>query len=52
MVVALEFFGGLRTGSDTVMAEFSDADLGVVRQFLTRMSDVLAEHREQFAGPD
>lgn len=43
--VAAEFFGGLRTPRDTVMAGFSDAELQTIRRFLTEMSRILTEHR-------
>jgi DNA-binding MarR family transcriptional regulator len=46
MAISLEFFGGLQGASDAVMAQFTDEELDAVRRFLSRMSDVLAAHRD------
>lgn len=51
MALAVEFFGPLGRRTDIVMAEFSDADLDIVRRFLGAMTAaVTAHHHEVRAG--
>ena len=46
----MDFFGGLRPLSEAVTSSFSDDDLDVVRRYLGRMSDGIAEHRRALTG--
>ncbi len=47
MALAVEFFGPLGRRSDEVMAEFSDAELNVVRRFLDGMTAALHAHQRE-----
>lgn len=45
MAVAMDFFGRLAPLQEEVMGPMSEADLAVVRRFLTGMADGIAAHR-------
>ena len=44
MTAGAEFFGSLQRELGTAMAGYSDEELGVVRRFLTEMTDVITRH--------
>jgi DNA-binding MarR family transcriptional regulator len=44
MAAGAEFFGGLQRDLVHAMAQYSAAELAVVRRFLTGMTDVITEH--------
>jgi DNA-binding MarR family transcriptional regulator len=44
MAAGAEHFGGLQRDLVAAMADYTDAELGVVRRFLTEMTEVIAEH--------
>ncbi len=46
MAAGAAWFGGLQRELVAAMAEFTDADLDVVRRFLTAMTDVIARHAQ------
>ena len=45
MTAGAAYFGGLQRGLLAAMEGFTDADLDVVRRFLTGMTDVVVSHR-------
>lgn len=45
MTAGAAFFGGLQRDLVGAMASYSDADLDVVRRFLTEMTDVIVRHQ-------
>ena len=45
MASGAAFFGGLQRDLVAAMASYSDADLAVVRQFLTEMTEVIVRHQ-------
>ena len=44
MAAGYAFFGGLQRDLVAAMGDYSDADLAVVRRFLTEMTEVVAAH--------
>jgi DNA-binding MarR family transcriptional regulator len=47
MALAIAFFGPLGRRSDTVMADFTDAELDTVRRFLAGMNAAMSAHRDE-----
>jgi DNA-binding MarR family transcriptional regulator len=45
MAAGAAFFGGLQRDLVAAMASYSDAELAVVRRFLTEMTDVIVRHQ-------
>jgi DNA-binding MarR family transcriptional regulator len=52
MALAVQFFGPLGKRTDQVMADFSDAELALVRRFLSGMQDALSSHHADVRTAD
>ena len=52
MALAVQFFGPLGKRTDQVMADFSDAELDLVRRFLQGMQDALSSHHADVRTAD
>ena len=52
MALAVQFFGPLGKRTDQAMADFSDAELDLVRRFLRGMQDALSGHHADVRAAD